>query len=396
MPDATKIRRNSFFGSIYFVEGMVLTMFSSYTIIYLRKFNLSFTQIGIVSSITLLPTILKIFIGIISDKWSLFGRGHRKPYILLGLILQGLGYVVYPFISPVDSYGLFIFVSLCIGLGMSTYDTTTDGLAIDATPEAERGIVQSWCVGGRASSSVVAGLVFGLLAAKGLWNYAFWCIALFSFLELLTLSFVQEKSLKERSPFDISALKEMIKPAYIIFVLIGTLFPLALYSTYSMVSVYLKESFHIGMNQIALLSMTFGIGQVVGGIAGGPLLKRFGRKASLYTTAVFTALTTLFIALMPSAGMAWLVVPLFGIAFGYYSTIYFAVAMDFTDPRIAAFMYAVTMAFGNVGISGGSALSGVLVDKAGFKVLFIVYAAVNLAMMLLSWLVFKLRKDLAK
>ncbi|HOX33731.1 MAG TPA: hypothetical protein PLB91_15475, partial [Spirochaetales bacterium] len=64
-------------------------------------------------------------------------------------------------------------------------------------------------------------------------------------------------------------------------------------------------------------------------------------------------------------------------------------------PRIAAFMFSVTMAFGNVGISGGSALSGFLVDKAGFKALFLVYAAVNLAMVFLSWAVFKLRKDLA-
>jgi len=396
MSHATGIKKNSFFGSIYFVEGMVLTMFSTYMIIYLRQFKLSFSQIGVISAISLMPTILKIFIGIASDSWSLFGRGHRKPYILAGLVLQGLGYLLLPSISPVDQYGLFVLVSLCIGLGMATYDTTTDGLGIDITPEKERGIVQSWCVGGRALSSVVAGVAFGLLAAKGLWNYAFWAIALCSFLELLTLSFVQELPVAERKPIEGAAFKEMLKPAYLIFVIIGTCFPLALYSTYSMVSVYLKESFGMGMSTIALLSAAYGLGQVVGGAAGGPLLKRFGRRASLYATAIFTALATLCIALLPSAGLAWAVLPLFGVAFGYYSTVYFAVAMDFSDPRIAAFMFAVTMAFGNVGISGGSALSGFLVDRAGFKALFLVYAGVNLAMVFLSWAVFKLRKDLAK
>ncbi len=162
-----------------------------------------------------------------------------------------------------------------------------------------------------------------------------------------------------------------------------------------MLSVFLKEGFGVGMNTIALLSAVFGIGQVVGGLAGGPLLKRFGRKASLYVTAVFTALATLFLGLLPSGGLAWLVVPLFGLAFGYYSTIYFAVAMDFADPRIAAFMFAVTMAFGNIGISGGSALSGVLVDKVGFRPMFFIYAGVNLLMLVLSFIVFRLRKDLA-
>jgi PAT family beta-lactamase induction signal transducer AmpG len=395
MSDVSNARKYGFFGSIYFVEGALLTMFSSYMIIYLRKFNLSFTQIGVISAIALLPTILKIFIGAISDKWSLFGRGHRKPYILLGLVLQGAGYAFIPFVSPVESYGLFVALSFLVGLGMATYDTTTDGLAIDTTPEAERGNVQAFCVGGRALASVFFGVAFGLLAAKGLWKYAFWLISVLSFLELGALSFVKEKSREERPKFSWSAFKAMAKPAYIIFVLIGTFFPLALYSSYSMLSVFLKEGFGVGMNTIALLSAVYGIGQVLGGLAGGPLLKRFGRKTSLYTTAIVTALTTLAVGLLPSGGLAWLVVPLFGIAFGYYSTIYFAVAMDFTDPRIAAFMFAFTMAFGNIGISGGSALSGVLVDKIGFRPMFVIYAGVNLLMVLLTFIVFRLRKDLA-
>lgn len=395
MTGQSNARKFGFFGSIYFVEGAVLTMFSTYMIIYLRRFSLSFTQIGLISSISLLPTILKVFIGAISDKWSLFRRGHRKPYILVGLVLQGLGYIVLPFISPVESYGLFVLVSFCIGLGMSTYDTTTDGLGIDITPEAERGNVQAFCVGGRALSAVVFGVAFGLLAAKGLWNYAFWLIAAMSFIELAALPMVRERPREEQPPFAWAAFKELARPAYIIFVLIGTFFPLALYSSYSMLSVFLKEGFGVGLNTIALLSAVFGIGQVVGGLAGGPLLKRFGRKSSLYATAVFTALATLAVGLLPSGGLAWLVVPLFGLAFGYYSTIYFAVAMDFADPRIAAFMFAVTMAFGNVGISGGSALSGVLVDKIGFRPMFMVYAGVNLLMIVLSFIVFRLRKDLA-
>lgn len=395
MPGTVKKSQLGFYGSIYFVQGAVLALFSTYMAIYLRGFKLSFTQIGVISSISLLPTILKIFIGALSDAWSPFGLGNRRPYIVLGLLLQGLGYVAVPFISPTESYGLFIAVSLMIGLGLATYDTTTDGLAIDMTPGDERGIVQSFCVGGRALSSVVAGVVFGLLAAKGLWKYAFWSVSAISLLELAFIPFVKEKPASARPKIEAAAFKEFARPAYIVFVLIGTFFPLALYSSYSMLSVYLKEGFGVGMNQIALISATFGLGQVAGGVAGGPLLRRFGRKFGLYTTAAFTAFATLLLAVLPSAGLAWVIVPLFGLAFGYYSTIYFAIGMDFADPRIAALMYAVTMAFGNVGISGGSALSGVLVDKAGFRALFAVYAGVNLLMLALSALVFRLRKDLA-
>ncbi len=216
MSDVSNARKFGFFGSIYFVEGAVLTMFSTYMIIYLRRFNLTFTQIGLISSISLLPTILKIFIGAISDKWSLFRKGHRKPYILVGLVLQGLGYLVIPFVSPVESYGLFVTISFCIGLGMATYDTTTDGLGIDTTPEAERGNVQAFCVGGRALAAVVFGVAFGLLAGKGLWKYAFWLIAVLSFLELAALPFVKERSREEQPKFAWAAFRELVKPAYII------------------------------------------------------------------------------------------------------------------------------------------------------------------------------------
>ena len=64
----------------------------------------------------------------------------------------------------------------------------------------------------------------------------------------------------------------------------------------------------------------------------------------------------------------WAVVFLFGFAFGYYETVYFAIGMDISDPRIAAFMFAVIMAVGNFGIAGGQPLAGMLVDSLGFRV----------------------------
>ena len=46
-------RRLALFGAIYFVEGAVLTYFSTFNILYLRTFDLSFTRIGVVGGITL-------------------------------------------------------------------------------------------------------------------------------------------------------------------------------------------------------------------------------------------------------------------------------------------------------------------------------------------------------
>ena len=76
---------------------------------------------------------------------------------------------------------------------------------------------------------------------------------------------------------------------------------------------------------------------------------------------------------------------LFGIAFGHYETVYFAISMKLSDPRIAASMFAILMAVANIGTGIGLGLSGSLVDLVGYKPTFIIIGILNiLALPLLS------------
>ena len=87
---------------------------------------------------------------------------------------------------------------------------------------------------------------------------------------------------------------------------------------------------------------------------------------------------TLLLAFTGGPGMAWLLVALFGLAYGTQQTIYFALAMKYTVPSIAASMFAILMAVTNIGQGAGMAVSGMLVDARGFRVTFVVLAALNL------------------
>ena len=78
----SKTFRALLFGSIYFIEGAVLTYFSGFNALYLRSFNLSYTQIGVAGGIALLPFVLKIFVGMLSDKVNL-AFGTRLVYEVL-------------------------------------------------------------------------------------------------------------------------------------------------------------------------------------------------------------------------------------------------------------------------------------------------------------------------
>lgn len=391
--DRVKWIRYSLYAAVYFVQGAVLTYFTAFNTLYLRSYSMSFSLIGIIGGITLIPFILKIFIGLISDRVNLLGRGHRKPYIILGLLLQSAAFLLIPSISPVDQFPAFLILMVLASLGMSTYDTTTDGLSIDSTPESDRGVVQGIMVGGRALSAVVTAALMGLFSGQGQWSSIFYMIAGLGVLALVLAVLVEENP--DRPPemqYSSGAFRSFKDKAFLLFLVLGVVYPLALYSAQGMVGAYLNEGFNIPLATVGLYTSVFGVGTILGGVVGGPLMKNIGERASILAALLLTSVVTFFLAAAPTAGFMWAVVFLFGIAFGYYETVYFAMGMDFSDPRIAAFMFAVIMAVGNLGIAGGQPMAGALVDAVGFRTMFLVFGAVHLLAMPAVFGIFRLRR----
>lgn len=70
--------------------------------------------------------------------------------------------------------------------------------------------------------------------------------------------------------------------------------------------------------------------------------------------------------------------------------------MRFVDPRIAASMYAILMAFTNIGQGIGMYLSGALTDQAGFSRTFLILLGINLLILPLLPLVFRQKKQVSK
>jgi len=388
-----RILRLALFAAVYFVEGAVLTYFSAFNILYLRSFELSYSLIGIVSGITLIPFVLKIFIGYLSDRVPLFKIGHRKPYIMIGLIMQILAFLLLPLILPTSQFGLYLTLVILAALGMSTYDTTTDGLSIDTTPEADRGLVQGLMVGGRALAAVITAALMGLFSQNGQWSLIFYMIAFFGALALILAFFVKEnEERKAETQFSRAAFSAFKDKSFLLFLALGIIYPLALYSAQGMIGAFLNEGLGISLGIVGLYTSVFGVGTILGGVIGGPLMKKFGERTSVLAALVITSAVTYLLAVTPSAGLMWAIVFLFGFAFGYYETVYFAMGMDFSDPRIAAFMFAFIMAVGNIGIGLGQPLAGILVDKVGFRPMFAIFATIHLIALPVVLAIFRLRK----
>ncbi len=316
-----RLQRLALFAAVYFVEGAVLTYFSAFNILYLRSFDLSFSLIGVVGGILLIPFVLKIFIGLLSDRVNLFKQGHRKPYIVIGLVLQTVAFALLPAFNPNSQFNIYLTLMMVAALGMSTYDTTTDGLSIDTTPEEDRGLVQGIMVGGRALSAVLTAVLMGFFSNRGQWALIFYMIAALGLLTIFLAFIVQEK--KERTPemqFTRAALSSFKDKSFLLFLALGLIYPLALYSAQGMVGAFLNEGLGISLKTVGLYTSVFGIGTIFGGVIGGPLMKKIGERASVLTALLITSAVTYALAITPSAGLMWAVVFLFGFAFGYYET----------------------------------------------------------------------------
>jgi len=396
MRATTRLRRLSLFGAVYFVQGAVLTYFSTFNVLYLRRFDLSFTRIGVVGGITLIPFVLKVIIGLVSDRVNPLGLGHRKPFIILGLVAQSAAFFLFPSLSPAEQYPLFVTLCLLAALGMSTYDTCTDGLSIDTTPEEERGIVQGIMVGGRALSAVVVAAAIGVLSQRGQWPLVFLGISGLGLATVpLALLIREPKTRPDDKTFSLTAFQSLLDGAFLLFLLQGLVYPLTLWSANGMTGVFLNEALGVRLGRVGVYTSVFGVGTVTGGLVGGPLTERVGRRTSVVIALLLTSATVFGLAVLPSPGLGWAVVFLFGVAFGCYETVYMTLGMDFADPRIAAFMFAIVMAVGNIGIGLGQPLSGALVDAVGFRWMFAVLAALNLFTLPAVYGVFRLREEIA-
>ena len=375
---SNRAARYAMFGLIYFAEGAILSYFTALNSLYLLSFNLSMSQVGLIGIIALIPFVIKIFFGMLSDRFNFLRLGYRKPYILLGLLVQCLCLLVVPAVHPGEQFGLFALLAFVLMSGQALYDTCTDGLALDTTPKEEEGTIQGIMVGGRAMGVVLISAALGWIVQNFSWSGAFWLLAILTLLPLPLVLRAREPERAAGRRFEWRAFSAFTRWPVIALGLVGALYSLVINAANQIVNPFLQQEYGINFASAGLFTTIWGIGVVVGGLTGGRLVDRLGHRRSLAAAVGLSLVGVLLLAFTPSAAAAVALVVLFGLAFGYYETVYFAISMNLTDPRIAASMFAILMAVANVGTGIGLGASGALVDMIGFRLTFAVVAALNL------------------
>jgi len=374
----SKSYRYWMFGLLYFIQGAILSYFTGFNGIYLISFGVDMKGVGLIGLIGMTPFVLKIFLGILSDRVNLLGGGYRKPYILIGVAIQVIALVLVPTVDPSVSFWTYALLGFILMSGMALYDTATDGLALDTTAADEQGTIQGLMVGGRALGVTVISVFFGFLADFVSWRFAFWSLAVISAVVLALALFIREASERERLEFSWAAFKAFGRREILSLAVLGALYSFIINSVAEIMNPYFETRFAISAFIAGLYSAVWGLGIIIGGVLGGKGADRLGHRRSVLYALVVSFVSILFFLIVPDARIAFLIALAFGFAFGFYETVYFATSMARTDPRIAASMFSILMAIANIGTGIGLAVTGLMVDGVGFPLTFVILAGLNL------------------
>ena len=380
--------RTLLFGWLYFAQGAILAYVVVFNNLYLRAFGAAAWQLSLLNGLLVLPFVLKIIIGLLSDKTRiqlpLLGTGHRLPYISLGLLFISLSSLAMVFIPPVTMYPLFVVIALSVAGGLAIYDTVADGYAIDVTPAEEQGHIQGVMVISRAAGVVLLASIYGRAIEQFGWPVIFVAVAMIALAPQLVIRFAYEPA--ERAPsqsFSWTALRSLWRPDIFRFSLYAVVYSISIYGANAIITLFVNEGLGQSLVRVGDVAALGGVGMFIGGLAATYMVRR--PNASIWQQGRWTALAV-FAILLLMASLAnndniMLMFVLWGICLSASELIYITLAMAKADRRMGAGQFAIFMAISNVGVGLGQSTTTALIDTVDFRWIFVALSLFSLFML---------------
>lgn len=291
--------------------------------------------IGAVVSLAITPVA-----GALSDR-SRSRWGRRRPFMAVGTIVNILFLLLIAGLGAGSNIWLFLLCYMGIQLGNNWSGGPYAGLVPDVVPADQRGRASGWLALMSAIGTLIGALAAGQLIRGGsYWPiYALIIAALVAMLAL-TLWGVRERPLAEDpGPLDGGAFARslLLDPKLyrdFYWVLITRAFvTMGIYSVFTFFLFFLKDIIRVA-NPAQQSSFLIGIIIAAGiptSIVAGALSDRYGRKPLVYASGGLMALASAIfipVAFFPSLAFTFAVGALFGVGYGAYQAVDWALAID--------------------------------------------------------------------
>lgn len=291
--------------------------------------------LGAVVSLLITPVA-----GALSDRSrSRFGR--RRPFMAVGTLVNILFLVLIAGFGSGSNIWLFLLCYMGIQLGNNWSGGPYAGLIPDVVPHEQRGAASGWLGLMTAIGTLVGALAAGRLIAGG--NY--WPIytliigALAVMLALTCWGVRERRNTVDPGRFDTGAflrsflLDPTIYRDFYWVLLTRGLVTMGIYSVFTFFQYFLQDVIKAD-NPVEQASYLIGIIIVAGiptSMIAGSLSDRYGRKPMVYLSGGLMALASIIfiaVALFPSLAFTFVIGALFGVGYGAYQAVDWALAID--------------------------------------------------------------------
>jgi PAT family beta-lactamase induction signal transducer AmpG len=344
---------------LYAVQGVVFAYFVNFIPAYMAAAGVGEDAGRNVQSIAMLPFVCKFLAGPFSDRFNLLGLGHRKPYIAIGLIAQTAGLLLLAAVNPGIHLAAFTALALVTVGGLALFDTCTDGMIVDITPDDDRARVQGLLLFARFFTATVFSLGFGYWldltgTGPGKGDRVLWTCAALTLIPLaLTLILPEPRRSPLAEQFNWAALKVLIRPRSLVLIAFGTFYAIVAWGVEINLPRY-YDRLGYGQGQIGLFGAVRNFGRAAGGLLLPLGMACLGRRWVLRIAVAALIVTEARQALAAGPITTGALGFAFGAANGWTEALFYVLAMEASDPRLAASTYALFMAVSNLSVTGGS------------------------------------------
>jgi predicted MFS family arabinose efflux permease len=276
----------------------------------------------------------------------------------------------------------FVGFGILVTLGsfsVTLFDSATDGLAIDITPRSAQGQVQGIMVASRAGAFILLSLAFGRLVQRFGYGPVFPAIGMAMLVPLFwVLPLREPPERRGGQAFAWSAFRELGRAQFLWFAAYAVIYSVGSFGVDGLVTYYMSEDLGAVETTIGQYGALRGLGAVLGALAGGLIWARLRKKRVALAAALLVSVCAGLFAIAPSVRIVLPIGLLWGAIWALQETVFFALAMQIADARIAASMFAIMMGISNLGSAVADGVATALSDDLGFRTVLLLLGAVNL------------------
>ena len=350
-------------------------------------------EIGAYTAIIFIPSSLKILLAPLMERFTFLQMGRRRPWIIfgqLGIAASFMGMSLLP--DPLNNIKLLIAMGFCVNIFIMFQDIATDALVIDIVPISQQARANGFMWGAKIIGTA-ASLALGtwLLNKYGFFT-AIFSLSLTVVLIMLVPLLFRERPGEKLLPWTSGAVSPdaarlqlgsfgkifkslfgVLKLPNSILLILGLFVMLTgLAFMRTLLPIFTIQALGwSNQDYSSVYAATSLAGGIIGMLAGGFLLDRFGKIRML---SIYLSLLILLTAILAFSQNMWSqpywmkgYMVAFNTLFTFTAIALFATAMQCCWKRISALQFTLFMAIYNLGQTAGSALIGPLRNNLSWQ-----------------------------